>query len=124
MNGPRPRVGSHPFEGYSDGEIVELVAVEVSHGQGEAEPVVSFRDVIHRAGVLMEELIAERRQTRPPDSIENVDRARIEDTPQVLERDADGEVLGAVIVEVARRHDPAEIVVRLHRIQELRARVR
>src|SRR5215213_483888 len=78
-------------------------------GESEAEAVACLGGADDSGGALPELLVAGGGQ--PTDrAVYHVDRARVVDGRDVFEGDADGEVGGAVVVEVAGRQRPAECV--------------
>src|SRR5690606_12524962 len=98
----------------TDGEVVVAVAVEVPHGDGEAEAVSFLRGAWDVAGLLRPELAAGGGEAGSR-AVDHVDGASVPGDAVVLEGDAGGEVVVAVAVEVPGGEPAAEFVAELGR---------
>jgi len=96
----------------TDRQVVEVVPVEVAGGQRPAEAIAGRRRPEHAARAGAQRLAPFVEQPGGT-AIEDVDNAHVARRAGVLEGDADGEVVEAVVVEVAHRQRVAELVVDL-----------
>src|SRR5215207_11015564 len=97
----RPRVsdGADILERHADHQVHRAVTVEVASAQGKGEPVIGLGPPGDAAAALLELLVPGGAEPagRP---IEQIDHSGVTDGADVFERDADGQIGRAVIVEV------------------------
>src|SRR5690606_26078509 len=111
VQGARADLGGDSLVGDADGEVVEVVAVEVAGGEGEAEAVEFLRRAEDQAAspALVEELVDGRQAAGA--AVEDLHGAGRGDAVDRLPRNADRQVVVAVVVEVADGERLAEAVV-------------
>src|SRR5262249_28750197 len=106
-DGARVRRAADFLPRNADGEIAEAVAVEVAGGERAAEAVAGLGRAAELA--LVPELVVVVGQARRA-AVQDVDRAGVEDRPDVLARHTDREIGEAVVVEVAGDGGGAEAI--------------
>ena len=99
------------------GQILAGVAVQVARRHGVAEVVGGLDDLLDAGAVLVPDLVAGRREPAGA-AVEHVGRAGIGDGPHVFGRNAHGQLVTPVTVQIARRQGGAEGVERLDDVQD------
>ena len=108
LTAPASTRGADVFAGGPDGQVGEVVAVEVVEedpsGQGDAEQVTRLGGPDHAWAVLGEGLVA----THQPGvgAVHDVDRPGVGGAAQVLKGGADGQIRGAGVEEPGRQRRP------------------
>src|SRR3954471_3670666 len=93
----------------ADGQVVEAVVIEVAHRQGGTELIPGAGHAVDAGAVLVPDLVARGAQAGGR-AVDDVDGPGVDDGADVLARDADGQVVEAVVIEVPHRQGGPELI--------------